>query len=134
MASAGCSSADLRRLAPPGIIRYEKIADEKPPNPVIEQRVKAYGGNRDAVFPKIGETLSSAGRPSRMPAAEVDREIETLSERRDRLQADVEAERRAADEREAELDAIRAQGETLRRELESQKDLARRERAAPAGE
>ncbi len=55
-ALAGCSQNQLTRFAPPGIIKYEDIASEKPQNPVVAERIKEHKDRDDAKFPVLSQT------------------------------------------------------------------------------
>lgn len=94
---AGCSSFDFRRLAPPGILKYERIADEKAPNPAIQEQIDAYRQSGNAVFPKIGETAAATQTVSRPNVAQAEEEITELESARRSLEDAVADDRAAAE-------------------------------------
>lgn len=98
---AGCTGFNFERLAPPGIIRYERIADQKEPNPAIVAELEAYEADKKAKFPKIGETAAGKANVERASLGAVEAQIKTLEEARDELQEGVESDQRAA-QRDAE--------------------------------
>lgn len=125
----GCSGSTARRFAPPGIFKYEEIASEKPPNPVIEERVRQHRlENRGAAFPIIARTPSS-GEPPPEPPAEMRRAAaEALVAARDDLAASVAEDRAAADAGREQRDAIVESVETLADQLDQDAADAKAER------
>ena len=114
LASAGCSKLQLARFAPPGIIKYEDIASEKPLNPEIEQMLAERRENTKAEFPILSETPGTADRPSKPGARRLEEREATLAEARDALNANVESDRIEAENDRPSIDGI----------IKSQQDLA----------
>lgn len=92
IAITGCSGLELARLAPPGIIRYERIADEKEPNPTIAAQVAARGEAEKPEFPKLGETAAGAAEMTAIPNKRVARQVTQLESDRDNLNVAVETD------------------------------------------
>lgn len=90
--SAGCTT--LKRLAPPGIVKYEDLAGGKPKNPVIANRVKAVRTARDARFPDLSEQPSAAPTPMRVE--ERDAHLSVLAAAGSALNTQVATDRAAA--------------------------------------
>ncbi len=137
-ASPGCSS--LKRLAPPGILKYEELAGDQPVNPEIKQRIAERRREIDRRFPDLSAQPST--RPAEAPMAERDALAADLIEARDELQAAVEADRAASDaERQAgftlpgdKSDKARSLEDVaadLAAEVEKDGTVARSERRAP---
>ncbi|MEO1251942.1 MAG: hypothetical protein AAFW81_06310 [Pseudomonadota bacterium] len=94
----GCTSFDVKRLAPPGIIKYERIADQKEPNPAIVDIVAAQRADTDAKFPKIGETQAAGPRPTPLARGEVDAATDDLLEDAERANDAAQSDREAAEQ------------------------------------
>ncbi len=92
IANGGCTT--LERLAPPGFVKYEDLAGDKPKNAVIQQRVKAVKTARDARYPVLSEQPTTA--PVSMPVAERDALVKVLDEAGTALNTDVAADRAGA--------------------------------------
>ena len=90
--AGGCTT--LKRLAPPGFVKYEDLAGDKPKNPVIQERVKAVKAARDAQFPNLSEQPAVA--PTPMPVAERDIYLTSLKTAGAGLNEQIEADRAAA--------------------------------------
>ncbi|MEQ8935456.1 MAG: hypothetical protein RIE56_06665 [Amphiplicatus sp.] len=137
-AAPACTS--LKRLAPPGILKYEELAGDQPVNPEIKQRIVERRQEIDRRFPNLSEQPTK--RPAEAPAAEREALAADLIEARDQLQAAVEADRAASDsERQAVFilpgdkgDKARALEDVaadLAAEVENDGTVARRERSKP---
>ena len=114
--ASGCSSTDLRRLAPPGIIKYEKIAEKKEPNPAITEEISDYQTNTKAKFPKLGRT--PAGRRDRnIPGNRSDGAVSdvttSLVDQRDKLLEAVGEDEAAAHAERVEIDDLTGSGAEL---------------------
>jgi len=66
-AATGCETA--KRLVPPGFVKYEDIAKDIPPNPVITQRIrelgidgKSAGADPKPKYPRLSEQPAEAPR------------------------------------------------------------------------
>lgn len=123
----GCESGDLARFAPPGIIKYEEIASEKPPNPEVVKRVAerraAVGGGE---FPILSQTPGPNARPEKRAAAELEAEMAALTSARDDLSSAVDADWAAAEaELEADLPAAR---DALKQQVDGDVNAAAHER------
>jgi hypothetical protein len=92
-AMGGCTT--MKRLAPPGFVKYEDLAGDKPKNPVIQERVKAVKQARDARFPNLSEQPSAAPEP--MPVAERDVHLTSLVSVGSALTEQIAADRLAAE-------------------------------------
>lgn len=137
-AAPACTS--LKRLAPPGILKYEEIAGDQPVHPEIKERIAERRREIDRRFPDMSEQPSK--RPAEAPAAEREAIAAELIEARDELQAAVEADRAAADsERQAvfilpgdkggEARTLEEVAADLAAKVEKDGTVARRERSKP---
>ncbi len=125
--TVGCAGTDLARLAPPGIVRYERIADEKEPNPTITATVAERREDVRPRFPKLGETAAGGAKMSPIPSGGIANAIEDLEKERDNLDMAVETD---ALETAAALDeatAIAQASEELTAAIEDEKAAAARE-------
>lgn len=127
-AVTGCSGLELARLAPPGIIRYERIADEKEPNPTIVERVAERRETIDPEFPKLGETAAGGATRSAIPNESVDAQIARLESRRDNLGAAVETDLVETGAAVQETQDIEAAVQGLSKAIDDEKKAAARER------
>lgn len=138
VAASGCSG--LKRLAPPGILKYEDIAGDQPPHPEIVKRIAERRSEIDQRFPNLSEQPSQ--RPAEMPEAQREELAASLREARDELQAAVEEDRAASEgERQAKFilpgdkaDAgrdLKDVAADLASEVEHDEAIARRERSKP---
>lgn len=113
---SGCSSTDFRRLAPPGIIKYEQIASEKEQNPAIAAEIDAYKANTKAKFPVIGRTpagTSNPNIPGNRNADQLGDQTGSLAERRDKLLEEVAADQNAVEADRTEVDELSSAGANL---------------------
>lgn len=131
LALSGCSSFELSRLAPPGIVKYEEIASEKPPNPAIEEAIAARKKTSDPRFPVLSRTPAAGPPPPRPKPAEVSAETDALVGARESLEADLAEDRAAAETDRAELDALNSKRDSLAKDVDRDAAAARRERAEP---
>ena len=96
-ALAGCESGDLSRFAPPGIVNYEELAGDQPPNPEVAARIEERRQEKDSgSFPVLSQTPGKQDRPRKRGAQARNADINELSAERDALAEDVEADRIAA--------------------------------------
>lgn len=119
LAAGGCSSADLARLAPPGLIRYEDLSKGEPVDPQIAGRIeerKAMGKGRT---PNLSEQPQEI--PAGMPTQERLDKVAALRAQKEALEAAIAAERAAA---EAERASMRQAPEAGRENVMSLKDTA----------
>lgn len=128
---SGCSNFDLARLAPPGIIKYEDIAGEKPPNPAIKEAVAARKETADPRFPVLSQTPAAGPPPARPDMARVNAEAAELTETRASLDAGLAEDRAAAKADRAERDALDSRRDSLAEEIDKDAQAASRERAEP---
>lgn len=126
--TAGCAGTDLARLAPPGIIRYEKIADEKEPNPTITERIENRREESRPSYPKLGETAAGGAEISPIPNDDVANVIEGLEKERDNLEMAVETDALESAVALEEAAAIAQASEELSTAIEDEKAAAARER------
>ena len=96
LAGAGCSSLELARFAPPGVVKYEDIASEKPPNPAIQQILDDQQAAADAEYPDLSQAPSKRDRPRKRSSRLVSNQISRLERSRDTINAAVDAERTQA--------------------------------------
>lgn len=135
MAMTGCTGFDLARLAPPGIIRYEHIADEKEPNPVIVERIEARSEEQKPRFPKLGETTAGGAKLKPIPNGGIAGEISSLADERDRLDMALETDRLESDAAAMEAGSINEAAAELSAAVDEAKSAAARDRAdKPAAE
>lgn len=137
---AGCSSLDLQRFAPPGLVKYEEIAGDTPPNPAIQARIAERRASIEATYPNLSQAPSA--RPPGKPARERESELAALRESREALGSAIETDRAAAaadrtggvvlpgDARRAQRSLEEAR-EALAESMESARRDAARERAEP---
>lgn len=136
VAAAGC--AQFQRLAPPGLVKYEELAGDQPPNPVIVQRIAERRRTTEARFPELSE--QPAARPEGLSEAEraafaaaLDAEREALQRAVEKARADAEAERADSyglpGEREEARRALDKVAEDLAERVARDREAARRERA-----
>ncbi len=127
LASAGCSNTDLSRFAPPGIVKYEEIAGEKPQNPAVAARIAERRAERGGgEFPELSRTPGEEDRPEKPTLRQVERETDELIDMRETLDGQVAADRAAAD---AELaDDLHAEGDALKERVKRDNEAAARER------
>lgn len=96
--TSGCVDLGLQRFAPPGIIKYENLAKDLPPNPAIVERVETVKAERGTSYPKLSEQPQEP--PVAIPVAEREIEAAALRNARDALDTAVAIERVAStDER-----------------------------------
>ena len=126
--AAGCSGVQWRRLAPPGIVKYEEIEGEKPPNAEIEKRVEQYREDGPARFPKLADAPSEADRPAQRSEKQLEQEISELAEAREVLADALEKDRAgAAADKEAAGD-LAGERDTLTDEIQNDETSAKSER------
>ncbi len=126
--AAGCSDIQWRRLAPPGIVKYEEIAGDKPPNPAIEEEIARRKERDKAQFPDLAHAPSEADRPAKRPQALIDEEISELASARDRLAAEIEADQAAVEaDRDTAGDLV-AERDVLTEEIDRDETAAKNER------
>lgn len=129
LAAVGCTSVELARLAPPGIIRYERIADEKEPNPEIVARIEERRVNEQARFPKIGETAAGGAKRQRIPNQAVPGQIEQLETEKANLDMALETARLESIAAAQEADAMNEAAADLSSAVDKAKSDAARDRA-----
>jgi hypothetical protein len=125
-AAAGCSGG-LKRFAPPGIVKYEELANDAPPNPAIVERIEAQKDQPGGGFPRLAE------QPTKLPEGiakpERDAMIGDLLAERDALNAAMETDRAAA---EAErIEGLEGDRDALSEAVAKDDAAARRERGLP---
>lgn len=128
IAITGCTGLELARLAPPGIIRYERIADEKEPNPTIAAEVAERGETEKPKFPKLGETAAGGAKRSAIPNKRVERRITRLESERDNLSVAVETDMLENSAAAQETHEIETAAQDLSEAINAEKTAAARER------
>ena len=89
-AATSCASG-LKRIAPPGIVKYEDRAKGQPVSPAIEARIETYQKEEAGGFPILGEQPSLA--PAGIAAPERAAMEQALLAERDRVNEAVAADR-----------------------------------------
>lgn len=129
LAVAGCAGG-FKRLAPPGIVKYEELANDQPPNPLIVERIEAQKDEPGGGFPNLAE------QPTKLPEGiakpERDAMIADLLAERDALNAAMETDRAAAEIERTET--LETQRDALSDALSKDDAAARRERGLPPRE
>jgi hypothetical protein len=117
----------LKRFAPPGIVKYEDLAKDQPPNPVIAERIEAHKADPGGGFPVLSELPTNL--PEGIARPERDAMIGDLLAQRDVLNAAVASDRDlAATERDEALETVR---DELSEAVAKDDAVARRERGLP---
>ena len=99
----GCET--VKRLAPPGFVKYEDLAKDTPPNPTIEAKIDDREFGEDSRFPNLSNAPNSP--PSAIDPQTREATTENLIAERERLQNALSADRKAAEaEARAEADAL----------------------------
>jgi hypothetical protein len=104
-AAALCSCADLKleRFAPPGVVKFEDLAGDKPTNPAIATRIAERRAASEPLWPDLSSMPTAA--PEGLGEVEREEAIETLENTRDALTSEIAAAREAAAaEREIRVD------------------------------
>ena len=101
-----CSTSDLARFAPPGVVKYEDIASKKEPNPAIQERIRERKEGDDVRFPVLSQTPGASDRPQRPIAEDIEAASATLTTARDDLAETVANDRALADADRVELDNV----------------------------
>jgi len=127
-----CSNAQLVRFAPPGIIKYEKLAGDQPPNPIIEQRIEERVEDSDSPFPVIAQTPSQSS-PAR-PAEQRQKLTTGLEEKRDGLDVAIEADWEGVAQDRTRSETLSDKRARLAEDLERDSRAARQERQGPPPE
>lgn len=126
LAAAGCSGG-LKRFAPPGIVKYEELAEDTPPNPAIVERIEAQKDQPGGGFPRLAE------QPTKLPEGiarpERDAMIGELLAKREALDVAIEMDRAAADAE--RIEGLEADRDALSEAVAKDDAAARRERGLP---
>ncbi len=128
LVATACSDVQLVRLAPPGIIKYEDIAGDKPPNPAIQTIIDERKETAKPRFPKLAETPSLADLPAKRSVAEVDEAIDELEARRAVLEENLAADRAAVEAERQSVEPLIADADTLTEQVDRDEKAAKRER------
>ena len=131
LAGTGCSSLELARFAPPGVVKYEDIASEKAPNAAIQEVVNASTQASDADYPDLSQTPSAKDRPRKRNSAWIENQIVQLGESRDTLNEAVDAERAQAEAETEDAILFPEQRDARDEMLDSDEATARAERRIP---
>jgi len=129
--AAGCSSLELARFAPPGIIKYEQIANKKPPNTAMQEIIDERREASEKKFPVLFETPSQKDIPTKRTVTEVTAEIEALEAARDYLAAAVEASRGQVEADSDKMSILPEQRDALSDKIERDEALAKDIRENP---
>lgn len=123
LAATGCAGG-LKRFAPPGLVKYEELANDEPINPAIAERVKEHKKQPGGGFPNLSEQPTEL--PEGIAKPERDAMLGELLVQRDLLNAAAAEDRaEAAAERDGSLGEAR---DALGEAIESDDAAARRER------
>ncbi len=131
LAGTGCSSLELARFAPPGVVKYEDIASKKPTNPAIQEIVDARTGAADKAYPDLSQAPSEKDRPRKRSSRWVENQMKLLGETRDTVNGEVEAERALAKAETENALPLPEQRDALGKMLERDEASARAERETP---
>ena len=114
VASLGaCSSIDLKTLAPPGIIKYEQIADEKPANPAIVEEIENYKATEERTFPNLAEEPVAGHSLGQAREMRDDMIRDELIAARDALEGDLDEVQNYRAEDESEIDKLLSRRDAL---------------------
>lgn len=127
LGGSGCAGFNAVQLAPPGIIRYERIADEKPANPQVAEQIQQRRTVGEATFPKIGDTAAGGAKRGPIPDEGVDQAVDELVSARDELKDNVEEDREVAILTDEEAEAINKAADELSKDISNAKAAAARE-------
>lgn len=131
LAGTGCSSLELARFAPPGVVKYEDIASEKEPNPAILEIVEAQSEAADKGYPDLSQAPSKKDRPKKRSIRWVDDQINKLEDTRDTVNADVDADRAQAETETEDAILLPEQRDARDELLDRDEATARAERRDP---
>ena len=124
VALSACSASDLKRFAPPGIVKYEEIAAEAPPNPTIQSEIDRRRDEGDAAFPVLSEMPSEADRPERRASADIDAQTKELKTAGGELTDSAASDRASIEEFNLEREALERDRDELMEAVENdQADL-----------
>jgi hypothetical protein len=127
VAVTGCANYQWARLAPPGILKYEDIASQKPPNPAVEKEIAQIDDASPSRFPRLSETPAAKANPSPARRSDMDGDA-----------AELMRAKNAVDETlggyHEEIAKAREDREALEARRESLLDQLDRDQAAAAGE
>lgn len=135
--AGGCANLHLARFAPPGLIKYEDIAGDQPANPQIQARIAERKAVTKSKTPNLSEQPQKV--PTGMSANERTALTTELLGERDRLDAQVEKDRQAAEAEQGTEVSVSGQGaaplseagEVLSRAIDRDTAAARKERSQP---
>lgn len=126
LAAGGCANG-LKRIAPPGIVKYEDRAKGQPASPEIEARIEEYNKEDAGGFPRIGEQPSKA--PDGIAAPERAAMEAALLQSRDELNEAIAIDRALADAE--RLEGLEESRDALGAAVLKDDAAARRERGLP---
>lgn len=124
----GCSNSFLARFAPPGVVKYEDIAGDKPTNPAIEETVQEYREDTQARFPVLSRTPTADPLPEKPGSAVRDAAMNELIESREKLAQELQSDQTAIAADRAEVDALSGKGDALAEKLDEDTSAAQAER------
>ena len=124
---SGCANSELARFAPPGIIKYEDLAGDKPMNPTVAARIEERKAEPDTGnFPILSETPGAEQRPVKRTQAEIEGEKAGLTTARDELSDEISEDRSQASADKA--DDLALERDTLKERVDADNAAAARER------
>ena len=116
--ASGCSNLDLARFAPPGIVKYEDLAGDQPPNPEIQERISERRTDPEAKYPILSQTPGESDRPEFPPAEDRAMEAETLVSQRNALEASIDEDRASAEAAQKEAELLPLKRDALKEETD----------------
>ncbi|MEM8936890.1 MAG: hypothetical protein AAGC77_10830 [Pseudomonadota bacterium] len=129
LCAAGCANLDLARFAPPGLVKYEEIAGDQPPNPEIEKLVAARKEEPNVKFPILSQTPGAADQPKIPSQQVVDAQSQELNAARDAVQLAADNDRKSVEADKSGIDALRDERDALKRRVDQDAIDAADERA-----
>ena len=122
-----CGCTTIKRLAPPGVIKYEDLAKDIPPSPEIQARIKDRREEQPPKFPVLSRQPSEI--PDPIDGIERSSQINELLYRREELSAASEQDRLAIEaEREAAIEELERERDALAESVAIERQKAERER------
>ena len=120
---SACATKNLRRFAPPGIIKYEDLAKGEAIDPAIASRAKQVREKKDKSFPKLSEQASVAPKGINAPTRakmkenlESERQLAASGIEEARSAAALERQQSITDQRERAEQAIEEGAQAIARE------------------
>jgi len=129
--AAGCSSLELARFAPPGIIKYEDIASKKSPNAAMQDIVEKRRIEGEEKFPILSDMPSRDDLSPVSPPEIRKADIKSLEDARDELAAAVKKSREQSQADRTEVSLLPEQRDVLSDQIEDDAAKAKETRENP---